>query len=132
MIDRKTYTKIFLKQLNKSTDAANVKLHMNRWWQSKRTKENGGLRLSRAGYELMRDTLDIREYDIPFTSSIDLSPQTIIFLDQFMDCPYYLTPHHISVFSEKKHFELYMFSDDISRYGLMKAIKNRQKNYDPD
>jgi hypothetical protein len=42
-----------------------------------------------------------------------------------MDCPYFLTNSAITVFSERKSFELYMFSDDIRRYGLVKAM-NKQ------
>ena len=34
------------------------------------------------------------------------------------------------VFTEKKSFELYMFSDDIRKIGLMKAMKNRQNTED--
>ena len=125
MINKTTYTKIFLQQLNKSIDDANVKLHQYKWWQSHRTKAEGGLRLSEDGYNCLLNELEIKGYEVPFSEAIDLSPQTIIFLDRYMDCPYYLTTKSITVFSEKKHFELYMFSDDIRRYGLIKAMNNR-------
>jgi hypothetical protein len=125
MISRETYTKIFLQQAGKSIDPANLKLHLYKWWQSHRSKSTGGLRLSEDGYWFLVNELELKEYEIPFTEHIDLSPQTIIFLDRFMDSPYFLTTQSITVFSEKKHFELYMFSDDIRRYGLIKAMKNR-------
>lgn len=128
MISRETYTKIFLKQNDKSIDPANVKLHLFKWWQSHRSKESGGLRLSDEGFNFLTNELELRSYDIPFTEPIDLSPQVIIFFDKNMDCPYYLTNSSICVFSEKKSFELYMFSDDIRRYGLVKAINNQTKN----
>ena len=127
MISRELYTKIFLKELNRSADEANVKLYLHKWWQSKRTKEGGGLRLSLEGYEFLVTELDLKEYEIPFNDKIELSPQTIIFFDQFLDCPYFLTNQSLTVFNEKKAFELYMFSDDIRKYGLVKAINN-QKN----
>jgi hypothetical protein len=128
MISREAYTKIFLKQLDKSTDEANVKLHLHLWWKSNRTKKGGGLRLNEAGYEFLISELGLEEYEVPFNSRIDLSPQTIIFFDQFLDCPYYLTDQSLTVFSEKKAFELYMFSDDIRKYGLIKAMNARRKN----
>jgi hypothetical protein len=34
------------------------------------------------------------------------------------------------VFSEKKSFELYLFSDDIRKFGLIKAMNERQKELD--
>ena len=125
MISKETYTKIFLKAKDKSIDPANVKLHLYKWWQSHRNKEVGGLRLSEEGFEFLLNELELKSYEIPFTEPIDLSPQTIIFFDRNMDSPYYLTDQSITVFSEKKSFELYMFSDDIRKYGLVKAMNNQ-------
>jgi hypothetical protein len=127
MISRETFTKIFLKEMGRSCDEANVRLHLHRWWQSKRTKEGGGLRLSFEGYEFLVTELGLKEYEIPFNEKIELSPQTIIFFDQFFDWPYFLTGQSLTVFNEKKAFELYMFSDDIQKYGLVKAINNQRK-----
>jgi hypothetical protein len=132
MISRETYTKIFLKSSDKSIDPANVKLHLHKWWQSHRSKDSGGLRLSDEGFEFLTNILEIKSYEIPFTDPIDLSPQVIIFFDRNMDCPYYLTNSAITVFSEKKSFELYMFSDDIRKYGLVKAMNNQKVDSQTD
>lgn len=126
MISRETFTKIFLKTIEKSVDSANIKLHLHKWWQSHRTKESGGLRLSEEGFNFLTTELELKSYEIPFTEPIDLSPQVIIFFDRNMDCPYFLTNSAITVFSEKKSFELYMFADDIRRYGLIKAMNKQQ------
>lgn len=128
MISKETYTKIFLQQKDRSIDAANTKLHLYKWWQSHRSKEVGGLRLSEEGFEFLTKELEIQCYEIPFTEPIDLSPQTIIFFDRTMDSPYYLTNQSITVFSERKSFELMMFSDDIRKYGLVKAMNNQNKD----
>jgi hypothetical protein len=128
MINQETYTKIFLKAWDKSADDANIKLYSRTWWQNNRTKDTGGLRLTDKGYEFLVGTLDLREYEIPFTEPIDLSPQTIVFLDRYIDCPYYLTDMSITVFSEKKSFELMLFSDDIRKLGIIKAINNLKKS----
>jgi hypothetical protein len=132
MINSLTYTKVFLNLQEKSCDEANVKLHHRLWWQNTRTKDTGGLRLTEDGYNHLANILELKEYEVPFTESVELSPQTIIFFDRFMDCPYYLTPKSITVFSEKTAFELYMFSDDIRKYGLVKAINARKKSENVD
>jgi len=132
MISKETYTRIFLQQKEKSTDAANIKHHMYKWWQSHRSKDSGGLRLSEEGFEFLTDELELKSYEVPFTEPIDLSPQTIIFFDRNMDSPYFLTNQSITVFSEKKSFELYMFSDDIRKYGLVKAMNNQNKDVQTD
>lgn len=130
MINRKTYTKIFLKQADKSIDNANVALHMNTWWFSKRTKKTGGLRLSEEGYEFLIKEIELHEHEVPFTDQIELSPNIIIFFDQYLECPYYLTYKSLTVFSEKEAFKLHLFSDDIRKFGLIKAMKLRDTDED--
>ena len=125
MISRDALTKIFLQQWGKSIDDTNVNMYSRTWWQSNRAGKNS-FRLSDKGYEFLVSELKLTEYEIPFTEPIELSPQTIIFLERYIDCPYYLTNQSITVFSERKSFELYMFSDDIRKYGLVKAINERQ------
>jgi len=127
MISRTALTKIFLQQWGKSIDNANVQLYSRKWWQSTRVGKETAFRLSEEGFEFLTTELDLKSYEIPFTESIELSPQTIIFLERYVDCPYFLTSQSITVFSEKKSFELYLFSDDIRKFGLVKAMNERQK-----
>ena len=128
MISRDSLTKIFLQQWGKSTDEANLELYSRKWWQSNRVSKQTAFRLSEEGFDFLTLTLDIKMYEVPFTESIELSPQTIIFLERYIDCPYYLTNQSITVFSERKSFELYLFSDDIRKFGLVKAMNERQKD----
>ena len=127
MITQTALTKIFLQQWGKSTDDVNVKVFGRKWWQSNRAGKENNFRLSEEGYEFLVKELELKEYEIPFTEPIELSPQTIIFLERYVDCPYYLTPMSITVFSERKNFELMLFSDDIRRFGLIKAMTAREK-----
>jgi hypothetical protein len=127
MITRTALTKIFLQQWGKSTDDANINLYSHKWWQSNRINKPNAFRLSDDGYEFLVKELELKEYEIPFTEPIELSPQTIIFLERYVDCPYYLTNQSITVFAEKKGFELMLFSDDIRKFGLVKAMTERQK-----
>ena len=127
MITRDALTKIFLQQWGKSTDEVNLKVYSRKWWQSNRVGKQTAYRLSEEGFDFLTNTLEIQMYEIPFTEHIELSPQTIVFLERYIDCPYYLTPESITVFSERKSFELYLFSDDIRKFGLVKAMNERQK-----
>jgi hypothetical protein len=127
MITRDALTKIFLQQWGKSTDDVNMKLFSRKWWQSTRVNKQTAFRLSDEGYEFLVKELELKDYEIPFTEPIELSPQTIVFLERYIDCPYYLTTQSITVFSERKSFELYLFSDDIRKFGLVKAMSEREK-----
>ena len=132
MIARDVLTKIFLQQWGKSIDDANVKLYSHKWWQSNRVNKQTAFRLSEEGFNFLINDLELKSYEIPFTEPIELSPQTIIFLEKYIDCPYFLTNQSITVFSEKKSFELYMFSDDIRKFGLIKAMNERQKELEAE
>ena len=68
-------------------------------------------------------------YEIPFPKDFTMTTQTIIFLDQFINCPYYITPRSIFVTDEKKSMELHLFSGDLRKYGLIKAIERQKKLY---
>jgi hypothetical protein len=57
-----------------------------------------------------------------------MTSQIIIFLDKFIDCPYYLTNRSITVTSERKAVELGLFSGDLRKYGLTKAMKRQQRD----
>ena len=130
MITRDVLTKIFLQQWGKSTDDANLNLYSHKWWQSNRVNKQTAFRLSEDGFNFLVNDLELKSYEVPFTEPIELSPQTIIFLERYIDCPYYLTVESITVFSEKKSFELSLFSDDIRKFGLIKAMTERQKDLD--
>ncbi len=123
---KETYTKIFLKELGKSTNSATVNEYMPLWWKNTRVKKVGGLRLTDLGAELLQ-SIDITTYDIPYPKDMPLTTQVIIFLDQFIDCPYYLTNRSITVTSEKKAVELTLFSGDLRKYGLIKAMKRQER-----
>lgn len=123
---KETYTKLFLKELGKSYNELAVKEVMPLWWQNTRVKDTGGLRLTETGMDIVKE-IGLATYDIPYPKEMPLTTQVIIFLDQFIDCPYYLTNRGITVLNEKKAVELTLFSGDLRKYGLTKAM-TRSKN----
>jgi hypothetical protein len=69
------------------------------------------------------EDLQLTMYDVPYPVAFEITTQVILFLDQFIDCPYYMGRRGISVTNEKKAMELHLFSGDIRKYGLTKAMK---------
>lgn len=124
-MNKETYTKIFIKQSDQVLTEENIKTKTRAWWKNSRTKKEGGLRLTDEGLDFVVNTLKLEIYEIPFPLGFDLTPQTIVFLDNFIDCPYYLTDKSITVLSERKCFELHLFSGDVQKYGLIKAMKRK-------
>jgi len=121
-----TYTRIFLQQAGKSTSEVAVAEYKPVWWQNTRSKDSGGLRLTDEGYNFCAQELKLEFYEVPFPKDFEIKTQTIIWLDKFITCPYYLTEKGIMVTEEKKAFELHLFAGDVRKYGLTKAM-NRHK-----
>ena len=123
---KETYTKVFLKQSDIAVSEANLKQYLADWWQNTRGKAEGGLRLTEDGFDFLQENLDIQMYEIPFPRDFKFTTQTHIFLDQFITCPYYLTNRSIWVTDEKKSMEPHLFSGDLRKYGLTKAMKRHE------
>jgi hypothetical protein len=128
MTNKVTYTKLFLKELGKTYSDVTLKEFMPLWWYNTREKDSGGLRLTDEGFDVINQ-IELKTYDIPYPRDMPLTTQIIIFLDKFIDCPYYLTNRSIIVTSERKAVELGLFSGDLRKYGLTKAM-NRAKRHE--
>jgi len=118
---KETYTKIFLKELNKSCNDATVQEYLTIWWMNTRDKERSGLRLTEAGFDVLKE-VGLETYQIPYPKEMPMTAQVIIFLDRSIDCPYYLLPRSITVTNERKAVELSLFAGDVRKYGYAKAM----------
>lgn len=123
---KETYTKVFLNQLGKTSNDSGLAEYMPLWWKNTRDKEKSGLRLTDLGFETV-EKIGLATYEVNFPSDMPITAQVIIFLDKFIDCPYYLTKHSIIVTNERKAVELSLFSGDIRKYGLTKAMSRSKK-----
>jgi hypothetical protein len=109
-----------------SLSSDNVTGSMMLWWQNTRHKDTGGLRLTEEGFDVLKK-VKIEHWDIPYPKEMIITPQVIIFLDQFINCPYFLTKRSITVTSERTAVELSLFSGDVRKYGLVKAMTRSKK-----
>lgn len=122
MSNKVIYTRVFLSQLGKSTNLISVNEHIPLWWSNTRKNRDNGLRLTAEGLSMIQG-LDIQIYDIPFPKEMSLTSEVLVYLDEFINCPYYISRNSIVVTSERKAVELTLFSGDIRRYGIIKAMK---------
>jgi hypothetical protein len=124
---KETYTKLFLKQLGESIDDENVKSHYSLWWKNTREKSVGGLRLTELGLNIVKQ-LEIETYTIPYPADMELTTNIVIFLDQYIDSPYYIDGKSITLTNDRKAVELSLFAGDLRRYGVVKAISRAKKD----
>ena len=130
MATKETYTKVFLKQLDQPVNDLSVRSALAEWWRNPRSKEKGGMRLTEEGYRMMTEDLDVSFYEVPYAPDMNFTTQIIIWLDNFIDCPYYLDKRSMFVSDDKKALELHMFSGDIKKYGISKALARQNAEND--
>jgi hypothetical protein len=123
---KEVYTKVFLSEANLPSDDEAIKAYMTRWWKNTRKKLNQSLALTPEGFDFLVNTLQLKEYRIEFPKDFKFTSQILIWLDQFIDCPHYYTKKEIYVFKERKAAELMLFSGDVRRYGLSKALARQR------
>lgn len=125
-----TYTRVFLQAANQPTDIETIKKHKNIWWFNFRDKDSGGLRLTEEGMRFIEDDAKIKTYTIEFPKDFEFTSQVLLWLDKFIDGPFYITKKNITVLKEISAFELYMFSGDVRKMGYNKALaKRRSQEY---
>lgn len=124
-MNRDSYTEIFLKQAEEETSKENLEKFKPVFWHNLRTKDSGGLRLTEQGLEFVKTRSKIKTYKIELPKEVILTPQIYIWLDRFIESPYFITKKFIEVLNEKSAFELYLFSGDVKKYGLSKTLSQR-------
>ena len=118
-----TYTSVFLKAAEQPADEETVKKFKPIWWLNFRQKGSGGLRLTEAGLNFIKNHSQIKTYQIEIDKNITLTPQVLVWLDQFIECPFYITKKGIYVFDEKIAVQLVLYSGNIQKYTSIKAIR---------
>ena len=92
-------------------------------WRNPRKKEKGGLRLTEEGFA--RASAHIKVHQILIQEEIEYNNQLIIHLDNFIECPWYLSSKAIFVFDDKIAVQLILFSGNISRFTAARAESNK-------
>jgi hypothetical protein len=119
------YTKIFLETANCDADSSNIKKYTPVFWHNYRNKSEGGLRLTDKGIEFVVEHADIKTYKVEIPKEVVFTPQVFLWLDHYLNSPYYLDRRHVVVISERAAFELYLFNGDVKKFGLSKTLAKR-------
>ena len=125
-MDRKDlYTRVFLKAADLPFDDNTIKNKKIEWWYNIRIKNQGGLRLTEEGIRFIQEDSKIKTYSVELPSDLKITSQILIWLDNFIESPYYLNKKNITVTEEKIAFELHLFSGDVQKLGYAKAMSKQ-------
>jgi hypothetical protein len=125
MRTKDTYTKKFLEASGQIADQKLIDTKKVEWWFNVRSKDQGGLRLTDEGIKFVTETISLKSYTVKFPKKLNITPQILVWLDNFIESPYFITKKEITVLSEKAAFELYLFSGDVQKMGYSKALAKR-------
>lgn len=113
-----------MKELGLDISPKNLKAFIRLWWQNPRQKNKGGYWLTPLGFEAFQKA-DIKSYRIAFENPIEIMENKfIIWLDNAIECPFYLNKKEIYVFGEKTAVQMMLFSGDLR---LWHNIHNKNK-----
>lgn len=124
---KEVYTKIFLEQTGLPNDDESVRQYIKKWFRNPREKLDSSLTLTDEGFEFLVAKVGLKSYRIPFPKDFQITTQVVLFLDKFLDCPNYYNKKEIFVFKEKKAAELMLFSGDVRKYGIAKALARQRE-----
>lgn len=124
---KELYTKIFLEQSGLPADDDSIRQYILKWFRNPREKVNSSLTLTEEGFEFLTTKLELKTYRIQFPKDFQITTQVVLFLDKFLDCPNYYNKKEIYVFKEKKAAELMLFSGDVRKYGIAKALARQRE-----
>lgn len=118
-------TSAFLKAAEMDSNSQQLDKFKKIWWYNNRSRNDGGLRLTEEGFKFVEEHCDLKNYKVDLPKELKFTPQVLLWLDKFINSPFYIDKNSIVVYNEKTAFELYMFSGDIRKMGAAKAM-NKQ------
>ena len=113
-------TKIVAEQLNFPVDDKSIDKLRQTIWVNPRLKKKGGLGLTDQGYESLLKA-DIKCHRVVFEDPMFLSNALLLWIDNNIDCPFYLTSKEIYLFGERMAIQLILFSGNLEK--LQRAHK---------
>ena len=124
-MNKDAYTKAFLQAAELPVNEKNIKDYKAVWWWSFRNKNQGGLRLTEQALEFIEEHAKIKTYKIEFPKEFAFTPQVLLWLDNYIDSPFFVNKKYIIVMKEKAAFELYLLSGDVRKLGHNRAMSKR-------
>lgn len=122
MLQKIKITKTVLDILNPDASLKDFQKAKDLWWVSKRSKNKGGLRLTPEGFDALQRA-DIKSYKVAFDKPFQTTNKLLIYMDNMIDCPFYITKKDIHLFGEKAAVQLVLFSGNLPKFVYAKAGK---------
>lgn len=113
--DKLEITKLLISELDLPSDEESIKKYHRSWWKNIRDTASNQMRLTEEGYKIFSDKLKIKTYQIDL-QKISFTNQILLYLDKFIEGPYFIDNKSIYIFREKTAIELILFEGDLKKF----------------
>lgn len=117
-------TKYIAKVLDRGNDEKTLLNLKREMWENPRIKDQGGLRLTELGFNYLI-MAEIRYHEIRFDEQLNYTNKLVIDMDNYIDCPWYMTNKNIYVFGERMALQLILFSGSMSKFTKAKNLSKK-------
>ncbi len=114
-------TKTFLEALDLPTDDKTVSAYLPLWWKNPRLQGERSFALTSLGFDVISGQVGLHFYQLDLPVDLKITNQLLIWLDRYIDCPYFLTKKAIFVSKEKMAVQLVLFGGDLVKFGRAKS-----------
>lgn len=121
------YTRAIMQELGQEQTEELVRKNLINWWTNLRQRGKSGLRLTDEGLRSIKFS-GLSIYEVKYPEKMLMTSQVFLFMDKYLDCPYYLKNDSILVMDSKRAIELTLYSGDIKKYGEAHS-RNRTKKF---
>ena len=129
MNQKSKITKIVLTSIGIDPTPQMIKKYITIWFFNSRTKETGGLRLTEEGFTQLAKA-DIKYYVIRCDEPFEFNNQMLVWMDNNLECPFFICSKKIFVFGEKLAVQLALFSGDLKKMRRAKIrFQEKEKSY---
>jgi hypothetical protein len=97
-----------------------IEKYYQTWWKNIRENGERSLRLTDVGFKFLKDNNLLKFYRIDTVDTVYTSKVTI-WLDKYLNCPWYLDKKCIWVSKETVAVQLILFGGDLVKYGSARA-----------
>lgn len=113
------------RELNLPLDQKSIKNFQRLWFNNIRNKPKGAFRLTKEGFEALTNA-QIKTYKIRLEEVPLLTNKVIIYLDNFINCPWFMNNKWIYVFGEKMAVQLILFGGNVEKFAHSRARAQKQ------
>jgi hypothetical protein len=123
--EKRLFTKIFLKEAKIPIDEKTIKQYIKKIWKNPRDKLQGGLSLSKDGFDFIVNVLKLQYYTIDVKEIVEINKKLILDLEKNINYPYYVEDKKLYLFDEKTASYIILLAGDLKKFNNIASQRKK-------